>query len=138
MDKQQQIIQMFDTISPTYDRLNHLLSLGVDHMWRKAAAKKTLADYGTPERIVDVACGTGDMLLAWKKQAEAAGMSRVEYIGVEPAEGMRVIAAQKVPFATFHNGVATELPLEDNSAVFIRPTIAMTCILNDRDSRRST
>ena len=54
--------QMFDDIAPTYDLLNHLLSLGRDHSWRRRAAG--LLDDRTLLRVADLATGTGDLLIA--------------------------------------------------------------------------
>lgn len=56
---------LFNSIAPSYDRLNHLLSFGLDrHWWRKTARRfrDVLADPDT--RIVDICCGTGDMTAA--------------------------------------------------------------------------
>ena len=57
MPKKENIQEMFDGIAPSYDRLNHLMSLNVDRLWRKRALKEIVD--GTPQRILDVACGTG-------------------------------------------------------------------------------
>ena len=37
--KAEQVEQMFDHIAPTYDRLNHLMSMGIDRRWRKKAIR---------------------------------------------------------------------------------------------------
>jgi demethylmenaquinone methyltransferase / 2-methoxy-6-polyprenyl-1,4-benzoquinol methylase len=47
--------EMFDTISKTYDLLNHLLSLGQDFYWRNVLARKVPK---TAQRILDCATGT--------------------------------------------------------------------------------
>ena len=53
--------KIFDSIAPTYDSLNHILSLGIDILWRKRLTKKL------PEKknlfVVDLATGTGDVAL---------------------------------------------------------------------------
>ena len=57
--------QMFDTIAPTYDRANHILSAGLDRLWWRRAARifrTTVADPAA--RILDLCCGTGDMTAA--------------------------------------------------------------------------
>ncbi|MDR0536955.1 MAG: bifunctional demethylmenaquinone methyltransferase/2-methoxy-6-polyprenyl-1,4-benzoquinol methylase UbiE [Tannerellaceae bacterium] len=59
--KGRQIEQMFDGIASAYDRLNCILSLGLDAGWRRKAAS-TLSTY-SPARILDLAAGTGDMAL---------------------------------------------------------------------------
>lgn len=109
---------MFDQISPTYDLLNRVLSFGIDRRWRKEACREGLARTRSAEplKIVDVACGTGDMLLAWK---EAEGNSDKEvnrFLGVDPAKGMLEIGREKVAFADFIQGSATDLPAEAEGA----------------------
>jgi len=57
--------QMFDTIAPTYDRANHLLSVGIDHYWWTRTAKLFRPILQHPEAVaLDLCCGTGDMTLA--------------------------------------------------------------------------
>lgn len=61
----QHVRLLFDSIAPSYDRLNHLLSFGLDrHWWRKTARcfRPVLAQ--PDARIVDICCGTGDMTAA--------------------------------------------------------------------------
>ena len=59
------IQQMFDTIAPTYDRANHLLSFGLDRQWWLRAARALRPILARPEAVVlDLCCGTGDMTLA--------------------------------------------------------------------------
>jgi demethylmenaquinone methyltransferase/2-methoxy-6-polyprenyl-1,4-benzoquinol methylase len=53
---------MFDRIAPRYDLLNHLLSLGTDHGWRRRAVAAVAPARG--ERVLDLCCGTGDLALA--------------------------------------------------------------------------
>lgn len=64
---------MFHDISPTYDRLNHLLSLNTDKRWRRFVARR-LVDAGTRD-ILDVCSGTGDLALAFGAQAGKLGFS---------------------------------------------------------------
>ncbi|MBO7070442.1 MAG: class I SAM-dependent methyltransferase, partial [Bacteroidales bacterium] len=55
MPKKEKIQEMFDSVAPSYDRLNHIMSLGVDRIWRKKALKEIVD--GSQQRILDVACG---------------------------------------------------------------------------------
>jgi len=82
MPKKENIRQMFDGIAPSYDALNHVMSLGVDRRWRRKAVRRIVD--GTPQRVLDVACGTGDSTLAIAKAA--ASGSRV--VGTDISEGM--------------------------------------------------
>jgi demethylmenaquinone methyltransferase / 2-methoxy-6-polyprenyl-1,4-benzoquinol methylase len=59
------IRDMFTRIVPRYDFLNHLLSLSLDHLWRRRAAKRFLPILRRPDaRILDLCCGTGDLAFA--------------------------------------------------------------------------
>ena len=61
----QDVHRMFDEIAPTYDRANHLLSVGLDRTWWKRAASAFTPVLVRPEaRILDLCCGTGDMTAA--------------------------------------------------------------------------
>ena len=57
--KKEQIAQMFNNIAGCYDRMNRVLSAGIDTGWRRKAVLELQKD--KPERILDVATGTGDM-----------------------------------------------------------------------------
>ena len=68
------IQQMFDTIAPTYDRANHVLSVGVDRYWWARAARTLRPILYRPEAVVlDLCCGTGDMTLALDKHRPKQG-----------------------------------------------------------------
>ena len=59
--KKEQVAIMFNNISKRYDFLNHLLSMGIDRMWRKRAIKQ-LSKY-QPQEVLDIATGTGDLAI---------------------------------------------------------------------------
>ena len=88
-DKGKQVEQMFDNIAPTYDSLNHSLSLEIDRLWRKRAIKE-LAKHN-PASILDIATGTGDFAI----QA-AQTLQPTTLIGVDISEGMMEIGKRKV------------------------------------------
>ncbi|MFK5880839.1 MAG: bifunctional demethylmenaquinone methyltransferase/2-methoxy-6-polyprenyl-1,4-benzoquinol methylase UbiE [Sulfurospirillum sp.] len=116
-NKQQKIVEMFDEIAPTYDKANRVLSMGVDIQWRKKACDETFARYAKPiDLIVDVACGTGDMMGYWKKRAEKTGIKVEKILGVDPSVGMVEVGKEKFPDFEFVISDATNLPLPDNSA----------------------
>ncbi len=116
IDKQQTIISMFDAIAPTYDLTNRVMSFGVDKRWRRIACDVALATYDRPSAdILDVACGTGDMLLYWKKRAEKRDVAVDSYLGVDPSREMLERARQRVLFAEFVQGKAQQLTVADAS-----------------------
>ena len=59
---------MFDDISPEYDRLNHVLSMNIDKGWRRKAVR-WIVDTDRPLKVLDVACGTGDLSIAIASRA---------------------------------------------------------------------
>lgn len=89
----EQIALMFNDIAPTYDRLNHMLSLNVDKSWRRKAVKrlkKSVAEVQNP-MILDVACGTADSTVQIAKSIENAEIS-----GIDISDGMLKIGEEKV------------------------------------------
>ena len=116
--KQEKIVSMFDDIAPTYDTANRVMSMGVDKSWRRKACdlayKYSAKD--SLDRIVDVACGTGDMMDFWRSRAEVNGMAIGEIVGVDPSVGMVDVAREKYPKFNYHISKATEIPLEDGSS----------------------
>jgi demethylmenaquinone methyltransferase/2-methoxy-6-polyprenyl-1,4-benzoquinol methylase len=108
---------MFDNIAPTYDRANRVMSMGVDRSWRKKACDKALNFYAKDslDAIIDVACGTGDMMDWWRTRAEKAGVKVKSIVGVDPSNGMVDVARVKFPKFNYHIAKATEIPLEDES-----------------------
>lgn len=117
MERQEKIVSMFNDIAPTYDTANRVMSMGVDKSWRKKACDKAYAFYGKEnvEAIVDVACGTGDMMGYWKRRSIALGIPVSKIIGVDPSEGMVNVARDKFPKFEYHIAKATEIPLQDAS-----------------------
>lgn len=110
--KTQQIARMFNSISPKYDLLNHLLSAGVDIYWRKKAISKLKA--ARPKLILDVATGTGDFAV------EALSLQPDKVIGVDISDGMLDIARQKIreknleDRITLMRGDSEKLPFQEN------------------------
>lgn len=88
MAKKEFVEQMFDDIAPTYDKLNHILSLNVDKGWRRKAVRRIVAT--RPKHVLDVACGTGDFAIALSQ----AGVEKVT--GVDISQGMLDVGEEKV------------------------------------------
>ena len=102
MPKKEKVREMFDNIAPSYDKLNHVLSMNVDRLWRRHALREIVD--GSAQRILDVACGTGDSTIA---VARAAGEGS-EVIGVDISEGMMSLVQGKAEKA----GVADRIQLQ--------------------------
>jgi demethylmenaquinone methyltransferase/2-methoxy-6-polyprenyl-1,4-benzoquinol methylase len=101
---------MFAAIAPSYDLNNRLHSLWRDQAWRRAAVK--MADVQNGDRIVDVACGTGDLALAFANTGKTG-----EITGVDFTFEMLPLARAKAQNQGIKwvNGDAQALPLEDES-----------------------
>jgi len=112
---------MFDTIAPTYDLANRVLSFGIDKQWRKKGCNKAFDILGKEAltQITDVATGTGDLLLFWRDIAKQRGIDIKRFVGVDPSVGMLSVAKEKVDFATFIEGKAQALPIEDKGTDII-------------------
>lgn len=95
---QRSIIAMFDDIAKDYDKTNRILSLGIDISWRKDAVKRAYKARNAKdiERIVDVACGSGDMIKHWHSYALESNIVVGEMIGIDPSQEMLKIAQKKL------------------------------------------
>lgn len=86
----QQVREMFARIAPRYDFLNHLLSLGLDRLWRRRVAQRFRHILARDDaRVLDLCCGTGDLTLALERAGRAA------VIGTDFAHPMLVRAREK-------------------------------------------
>lgn len=117
-EKQQEIIAMFDNIASSYDLANRILSFGIDTKWRKEAIKLTLKLCNKNRLdILDIACGTGDMLLHWLKTCKAHNKEIASICGIDPSNEMLKIAHTKLPDnVILQNGEAKHLHINDSSA----------------------
>jgi demethylmenaquinone methyltransferase/2-methoxy-6-polyprenyl-1,4-benzoquinol methylase len=78
--------EMFTSIAPRYDLLNHLLSFNVDRMWWRKTARRFAAVLSRPEaEVLDLCCGTGDMTFALLRQA---GKSSGRILGADFSHAM--------------------------------------------------
>lgn len=102
MAKKKFVEEMFNNIAPTYDKLNHILSLNVDKSWRRKAVEHIVSR--KPQRVLDIACGTGDFTIALAK----AGVPEV--MGVDISEGMLEVGRQKVAA----EGLNIEMRVDDS------------------------
>ncbi|MGB1247749.1 MAG: bifunctional demethylmenaquinone methyltransferase/2-methoxy-6-polyprenyl-1,4-benzoquinol methylase UbiE [Chitinophagales bacterium] len=112
--KKEQVEQMFDNIAHRYDFLNHLLSAGIDNLWRRKAIKEIAKS--NPKIVMDMATGTGDFAV------DAAKMIPLEkLVALDLSEEMLVIGRAKSKRKKLDNviefvkGDSENLQYEDNT-----------------------
>jgi demethylmenaquinone methyltransferase/2-methoxy-6-polyprenyl-1,4-benzoquinol methylase len=105
---------MFNDIAPTYDRLNHILSLDIDKLWRKRVVR-IVRKLGA-EQIMDMATGTGDLAIAMAKKIEGSTI-----YGADFSSEMLAVAKQKIDHLGLSERIsltecnAEDIPLEDEA-----------------------
>lgn len=108
--------RMFDEIAPRYDRLNHILSFGMDQVWWNRAARYFDAILKQPEaRVLDLCCGTADMtvaLLARRPLTGAEPLLAIDFSHEMIERGRTKLAGKPVIFT---EADALALPLRDAS-----------------------
>jgi demethylmenaquinone methyltransferase / 2-methoxy-6-polyprenyl-1,4-benzoquinol methylase len=105
------VARMFDDIAPVYDRLNTIMTFGLDSGWRRAAVEQTRIESGAS--VADVACGTGKLTAELAERIGPFG----KVIGIDLSGGM--LARAKAEYrdlvqVEFRHGDALELPIEDD------------------------
>ena len=136
IQKQEKIVSMFDDIAPTYDTANRVMSMGVDKSWRRKACDLAY-EYSAKDsldKIVDVACGTGDMMEFWRDRAEKSGIAIGEIVGVDPSVGMVDVARKKYPKFNYHISKATQIPLESESANILSITYGIRNVVEREEA----
>lgn len=107
--------KMFNEIASTYDRINRILSFGMDRGWRRKVAQNLPAKKNL--RLLDLATGTGDQLISLFEQ----GASIHKASGIDLAKEMLLIAKDKVSLKLYRDKIdlicadAQKLPFGDNT-----------------------
>ena len=105
-DASRKVREMFTQIAPSYDALNHLLSLQLDRLWRARTAKRLRPILQRKDALVlDLCCGTGDLALALRK------LGKARIIGADFAHTMLVRARAKSVLGRSHSGMPALPPL---------------------------
>jgi demethylmenaquinone methyltransferase/2-methoxy-6-polyprenyl-1,4-benzoquinol methylase len=85
--------EMFSSIAPRYDLLNHVLSMNVDRLWWNRTARTFKQVLNRPHtKVLDLCCGTGDMTFALYRRRK---QDSVEVTGADFSHAMLVRARQK-------------------------------------------
>ncbi len=121
MDEKLHIGQLFDRIAPTYDGLNHGLSLNIDRRWRR----KTVAAMIPAQHVLDVAIGTADLTIEMLRRGKAERVT-----GIDLSDRMMEIGKAKTEKlqwkeVDFVHGNAQKMPFADES--FDAVTCAFGC-----------
>ncbi len=135
-EKQEKIVEMFDDIAPTYDTANRVMSMGIDKSWRRKACDLSYEFSGKDalDKIVDVACGTGDMMEFWRNRAEKSGIAIGEIVGVDPSNGMVDVARKKYPKFNYHISRATQIPLDNEDADILSITYGIRNVVEREEA----
>ncbi|WP_298900371.1 bifunctional demethylmenaquinone methyltransferase/2-methoxy-6-polyprenyl-1,4-benzoquinol methylase UbiE [uncultured Psychroserpens sp.] len=113
LNKKQQVTQMFDNISKEYDGLNRVISFGIDIKWRNKVVD--IIAQNKPERILDIATGTGDLAISLAKTKAK------EIVGLDISDGMLEVGRKKIKSKNLDDlismviGDSENLPFEDSS-----------------------
>lgn len=112
---------MFDRIAPGYDRVNRIISAGRDQGWRERTLEAV--GVGPGDRLVDVACGTGDFVALARRRGATC-------VGVDFADEMLRLARVRQPGVAWVRGDALALPVPDASATVVTCGFALRNVVS--------
>lgn len=104
--KKEQVRNMFNNIAGKYDFLNHFLSVGIDHLWRRKLVNMLKKEQ--PQRILDIATGTGDLAVALRK------CQPTEIVGADISENMLQVGIEKIKRKKLDHLIKLELGDSEN------------------------
>lgn len=111
MPNKEDIRTMFDDIAANYDKLNHIMSMDIDKIWRQKGIKAIIDNSSLPTEqlnILDLACGTGDFAIALAKTLSKKNIDG-KITAVDMSEGMLSIMRQKVQSENLCNTISIEI-----------------------------
>ncbi|HJR62832.1 MAG TPA: class I SAM-dependent methyltransferase, partial [Gemmatimonadaceae bacterium] len=76
--KQRFVTPLFDLIAPRYDRFTQLFSFGMDRRWKEALLSDVEGSVHAGSRVLDLACGTGDLALELARRTSAGGVAGID------------------------------------------------------------
>jgi len=103
----ERVRDMFDRISPSYDRMNLLMSMGRDGRWRRLGVRASRAQPG--DAALDVCCGTGDFAVELRRAVGPSG----RVVGLDFSPQMLEVARRKCSAVEWQQGDALALPFAD-------------------------
>jgi demethylmenaquinone methyltransferase/2-methoxy-6-polyprenyl-1,4-benzoquinol methylase len=112
--KSEMVREMFNDIAPTYDRLNHILSLDIDRLWRRNVVR-ILRRKGV-KQVLDMATGTGDLAIAIARNIEGSTIFAADF-----SKEMLAVAKRKIEHLglaeriSLHECNAEDIPLEESA-----------------------
>jgi demethylmenaquinone methyltransferase / 2-methoxy-6-polyprenyl-1,4-benzoquinol methylase len=141
LEAERQVREMFSRIAPRYDFLNHFLSASFDKMWRRRAAESFAHILTLPNaQVLDVCCGTGDLIFALERAASRSSKKRVSVsggftgadfalpmLGLARAKGLRGEMGTR-----FLAGDALKLPLRSGSMDLVTSAFGFRNLSNYR------
>lgn len=102
--------QMFNSIAPRYDLLNHVLSANVDRLWWRRTARRFRSILANPDAaVLDICCGTGDMTMALLRHRPRGARP---ILAGDFARGMLSRGAEKFSAAKEDPGKPYAIPIE--------------------------
>jgi demethylmenaquinone methyltransferase / 2-methoxy-6-polyprenyl-1,4-benzoquinol methylase len=122
--------EMFDSVAPRYDLLNHVLSCNVDRLWWRRAARRFRTILAQPQAaVLDICCGTGDMTLALLRHRT---QDAKPILAADFSHAMLARATEKL---SSHNAAVIEadalhLPLADSSLNLITTAFGFRNLAN--------
>jgi demethylmenaquinone methyltransferase/2-methoxy-6-polyprenyl-1,4-benzoquinol methylase len=137
--------EMFSSIAPRYDFLNHFLSFSLDRVWRLRTARKFRRILRrTDARVLDVCCGTGDLTFALERvrvhEIRDRGAHRIPLFGSDFAQPMLERAHKKAEeharSAVFSAGDALQLPFRDGCFDLVTTGFGFRNLVNYRNGLR--
>jgi len=109
----EKVQQIFSSVSKGYDLANRVLSLGLDQLWRRQLVRQALPHLPReqPVTILDVATGTGDLAMAFRKKLGPGA----RIIGADFSPSMLEVARTKDASIQWQTADALQLPFDDSS-----------------------